>query len=101
MTVSRGADGKVRRTKDRNYYYVCDVAPTIVGGRVGGKLSQPLMTKFLNKSQRSGMNDSDTILGEAGRADREFSLTMCTVGQDQTSEDKGVIDEKASARDEM
>ena len=59
------------------------------------------MMKFLNKSQKSDVTVGDSILGEAGRADRDFSLTMCTVGQDQTSEDKGVIDEKASARDEM
>ena len=59
------------------------------------------MTTFLNKTQKSGVSVNDPILGEAGRADRDFSLTMCTVGQDRASEDNGMVDEKDSARDEM
>ena len=89
-----GPDGKVVKTKERHYFYTCDVAPVVVGGVKGGKLKQTQVSQFLKTTRKSDVTVCDTTLGmgEAGAVQNDFSSTTHKVGQDQTSEEQVEID---------
>ena len=90
VSTSTGPDGKVVKTKERHYFYTCDVAPVVVGGVKGGKLKQTQVSQFLKTTRKSDVTVCDTTLsmGEAGAVQNNFSSTTHKVGQDQTSEEQ-------------
>ena len=92
MTVTTGPDGKDVIEKSRQYFYVCDLKPTVGGGKRGGKLSQTRLS-FVRTTPELVV--SDDISGGAAREkdSNDFSLSTPSVGQHGTLVEQ-VIDEK-------
>ena len=93
MTTTRGRDGKTHREMKRHYFYVCNVGPAWQTG----------MAKFLMSAKKSGGTVSDATRGNVGGggARSDFSSSMCTVGQTETSEDRNVADELEPVLDDV
>ena len=95
--VTRGPDGKNMRSKTKEYYYVCDLAPPVEGGMGGGRLRQSSLSNFWKTTPKRSLNDNDTngVVGTAG-LQQHFSLSTSTVGQHLDSDEQHenfVIDE--------
>ena len=98
MLVTIGKDGKSVKTMTKEYYYVCDLAPPMDGGKGGGRLRQTSLSNFVKTTPKPRLEDNDIIIegNGLGTAGLEFSLSMCTVGQKQDCDEKHgnfVVDE--------
>ena len=78
MTDTVGPDGRKKLVMTKEWFYVCDLAPTGDAMKRGGKLKQTQLT-FLKAPLDSDVTATDTQ-GEAGNTS-SFSLTTTTVGQ--------------------